>query len=560
MKGASAEVNNTNDGLIIGVNDVEVPAEVIEVPMHKKRIYITGKIPGDEMGADPASHNINEQTEVPIEYVINNNKQLLNITPTYATPATTGWNVVEARVSEIPDKSFELKKFLNGFTEPSPWYPELYERPPQGHILSSEQILPQDPPTIIGQPIDKPAIGDQNLSTNISNGELPTTGANIANVPSPAARIDIFDQSNAHGSIDNMAASTNSLSYLLDENKLFNKLPPFPSYGNTYGQQMHAQTHTPGLNVMPVYNNINRPPVDMMNRNPFPNYTKYPVTSETVAPYRPGFPFYRPSTIIYNRPTANLPPTTNSLPMFNPSRAINALPPYGNEPLYTRPPSSPYRPYPLSYRPSSPKSPYRPLPSSYRPSLPLYYPSQVNPSIVYPQNIYSPHSKISPVSYSNIIQCRPRFPIYQGSSWFDGRLRLPNINVQPSYIPRPIINSPVLPPPMLLSPSIPASNVATPMSLSTYQKTGPITGHLITTQPSNQPQLITSEYLGGHYITTAPTALMQQSNKSINTSDVILSTPSLAIQKNDTNNSTANELKSIPARMIVGNITNREMN
>lgn len=387
IKGASAEANNTEPPLDKGN---EIPAEVIEVPQQKRRVYLSDTY----LNATEAPTSITKAPEIPVQVVINNKKSLLNMTTTHAIPTPIDDISTVARVTEISGKQpFDLNIFLNSFTEKNPWYPELYQPARKGIILDSDTKInpPTFQPTQIGAAgvmasrqdlpenvVDKPSIVGHYLSKPVHDSfvEIPTSGGDVVQASSsipPQIGVPLNNFPSSEGYY-----KKEYLSYL----------PPFPTLSNN----QRPRPDIPGLKVIPLMDNPSSSIPN--NRDSFPLYSRASVTSNTVVEYRPAFPQYRPEPVAY-------------------------------------------------------------------------------PSAVFP-----PSRDIIPGRYLNIIQCRPRFPIYPGDPWADAKR---------AGIP-------------IMGQLIDIKSPTSPQQSPKYTTT-PIIGHLITVEPTSSPNI--NVYSPGYVPATA---------------------------------------------------------
>lgn len=432
MKGASAEANNNDKGFISSF-DEETPAKVVEIESPRKRIFLGadgGVSSTTPLSVIPLTHPGAKSPEKPIEVIIQNKRKYLNLTTTYET-STHESDPTIARVTEIPGKPpFNLKAFLEGFTSPHPWYPELFTPPPRGHILvPGAEYKP--PPSVSG------GMSEQGyyIPEQVVERPFPVLGT-YTKESSPNDRskdstvvYNRYDQSRHNMEEQHTEASSNNVLAIL---------PPFPTMQSLVDPQQ-SDFRIPSLQVIPLRETAPKPPRDSARRDSFPLYTIGDVGSKMVIEYRPAFPFFRPSPI--------------ASPIVSP----------------------------------------------------------IVPPIVPPR-------KIIPIRYISIIQCRPRFPIYQGSPLVDSGNSLvpsrPNIYIPSSpntFIPAksntftPFNTSKFVPggsyAPSASNTYVPHSNTFTPIKYNGFTPYNPNIflphGRLITVEPPSNGRYITAEPSSG---------------------------------------------------------------
>lgn len=313
---------------------------------------------GNVMGEAVAEKHVNFSpvaAEKPIEVFTQNKKELLRLTSTSPNRVTNDADAIVARVTEINSKEpFDLKAFLDGLTNAKPYNPQIYERMPQGRLLSSEAVtqtnLQKEQPKVVL--FEQPMFANDGYRRMTSDGR---TG--------------------------------------MPPERSLSALPPFPVMtSNNLSSQ-----NVPGLNVVPLNDRALRPPVDTERRDAFPLYSRNSVRTETVAQYRPAFPLYYPQSPWY--PSVNRNPAQVVYRPYSPSVSYPRLPNQNQpstttvvaaQPLDSRIPAAPLLP---QYRPADASTPMIST-TSYRPTA-----------------ISMPYRPIVPAN-TNTIQNRPQFPAY----------------------------------------------------------------------------------------------------------------------------------------------------
>lgn len=404
LKGASAEVNNTDKNastMDAMIEQSEIPAAVIETAASKKRVYLSDDSsrapPINTSGPSPSPSTSNP--EVPIQVIIQNKKQLLNLSSAYAARISGSEpEATVARVTEINGHvPFNMNGFLDSFTKKNPWYPELDMRPPQGHLLSSEPTTgrwspdrndvsrtsswPPSPDggAPRGDPLRSEAATVTEIRPQRANGIAFPSNSPVVDRPVPANNIPymsgfqsgftdrpaIYDSranTQPNYTYDNVPSGSRSIPYSPERKP--GRLPPFPVLTSN---DLPSNVNVPGMNVLPLVDKAAKPLADSLRRQPFPLYTKDSVSSETVPQYRPGFPLYPSSTNIASSPVyyplKSNPYRGNSQPPSSVQFPNNyRSPQIGNMP-----------PAPARYQPATATDhqlPFRPrFPDQFRPSI-----------------------------------------------------------------------------------------------------------------------------------------------------------------------------------------------